>query len=328
LATKKSIIYSHDTRILGVDETSGMYYSDGKQKYVIDAILKEGIWYSYIESYADGATKIYINRQLKNELAVKPLPTFSHTRFNVKSQCYTLRYANYAFDISEVLSINQTHPEHILRDGISKEWAQLGCPMKLSSDYLDLLGINKKSMDSANFSSLLREIKSSKDNKQVCYGDFTSNLLAECARNKDLINMNILSNDGVLPAGSEPTIKFDAAVSTAKLIEYNKKLTEENDMLSQEILAKKAGITIMTPVQKSEKLKSLAELRGMNISDEMSKLLDNMTEMVQKGHPLTELFDILQRLNAKDVQSNSLLYQKFKSKTNYFYDLQKATNFI
>jgi hypothetical protein len=66
----------------------------------------------------------------------------------------------------------------------------------------------------------------------------------------------------------------------------------------------------------------------MNMSPEMTGLLGNMSEMVNNGHPLTELFDLLQRLNTKDIKLNSLLYQKFKSKTKYFYDLQNLTNNI
>ena len=324
LAMKKSIIYSHDTRFLGIDETMGLYYLDGKNNYVLDAVVKEGIWYNYIETYADGITKIYINRQLKNELAVAPLASFVHTRFNIKSSVYTLKYSNYAFHIEDVLSINAIHPDHNIRDGITAQWNRMGCPMKLSDDYLDILGINKKTMATEDFASLLREIKENKENKKICYGDFTSNLLAECARNKDLINMQIM-----------PTIDKDdpqrpngAAVETAKLIEYNKKLTEENDLLNQEILAKKAGITILTPIQKDEKLKILTGLTAMNMSPEMTGLLGNMSEMVNNGHPLTELFDLLQRLNTKDIKLNSLLYQKFKSKTKYFYDLQNLTNNI
>ena len=325
LAKKNSIIYTHDARTLGIDETMGLYIMNNKQKYILNAVLKDGTWYLHTESYADGTTKIYINRQLKNELAIMPLPTFSHTRLNIKSAVYTLKYSNYAYDIAEVLNINYTHPEHIIRDSINKEWMQMGCPMKLSDDYLDLLSINKKSMDADNFKSLLNEIKAAKDNKQVCYGDFTSNILAECARNKDLINMKILP--GTVPNGADPDnteigTQADIAANTAKLIEYNKKLTDENDLLKQEILAKKAGIEILTPTQKTEALNILTELKGMNISPEFSGLLDNMTTMVSNGHPLTEIFDLLKKLNSKEVKSNSLLYQKFKSKVKYFYNLQ------
>lgn len=322
-SVKNTIIYKHDTRILGVDATLGLYYLDGANKYVLNQITKAGQWYSYCEIYSAGRTIFYINKKLINELPTKPLATFSHTILNIISPIYHVKYANYAFDVSEVNSMNQRHPEHLLRDSISAEWKRIGCPMHLNNAYLDLLSPNKKTMSAENFTDLLNEIKNHKDNKSVCYGDFTTSLLTECDRAKDMLGLEM----PVIPAGQDVSVDETLlAKETSRLLEYNKKLQEDNKFLTQEILGKKTGIYVMSPIEKTYANNTVIEKKALSNDQSYLYLLANITEMVNNGHPLIDVFKMLNTLTANDINTNSIQYQAFSNRVKHYYDLQILAN--
>ena len=348
------IIYNHDTRILGISPNNTLYIKDGSVNYNLNCIVSKDTWYNYTEINSSGITAILIDRKLINELPIKYLNKFKHTVLNVNALIYNFKYANYDFNNEEIISINDVHPEHFLRGRINEQWAKLGCPEPLNDQYLNLLLVNAKIMSADNFTKLLIEIKSQKENKKVCYGAFAGDLLTEYNRHKDLLT-NVITQSTTSQGQSSlpvlPTGDFDISRHTdfknvvspdyleleklkqankliddekKKLMSFNKEIIKERDALKSKINI--GNVSIMTAANKQADSNIITNKSILSTDLDYVRLMNNIKEMNAAGHKLEGIMNMLNSITLEDITSKNYKYQAFKSKVLYYYNIQKFAN--
>ena len=283
--SRNETYYTINNNVLQTDSNMNLVRS-GK---IITKIPTINIWYKYDEIYEKGTIKIYLNNVLV-------LTTSAYV--NITGNNVVITGAIYEFSISNypILLQEGTHPEQDKITKINNTWAtDLKCPNSISITNMN----NHALFYSNDITESLYELKAADKDYSLCYGTVAGKLIAKYEKKELAKDPNYVKTEE----------------QNAKLLEENKKLTTQLISIKTPTTSKNNEATVV--------LNLLAVKKQLSANAEYQALIKDLQTLVARGHLLTSIIQPLNSLANVDIETNTPLYQTFKSEVMMYINLRR-----